>query len=636
MITQVNIQRFNWSSADVSEKLAAALRSVSQTFPQLSEDVAIGRTLAFRDVPQEKGRDVCRVSRKGNTVTIEHSSLATALRGVGTALGGLNADEGTPFSRLGVMIDCSRDSVPHFRHFQQWITRLALMGYNYALLYCEDTYKLPDEPYFGYMRGAYSMEELKRMDDFADSLGVELIGCIQVLGHMEQTLKWGNAYADITDTERVMMIDNEGTQALIRKMVAFWAQALRSRRLHVGMDEAHDMLRGKFLDQHGAFLDPFDAFNRHLAFVNGVCKEHGLQAMIWSDMYFRLNSPKQEYYNCKPIPPEVAAKIPKDVQLVYWDYYHKDEATYVEMMKRHQEAGFQPVFGSGCWTWGGNFWYEHDQTIQTVVPGLAAARKCAVTDVFFTLWGDDGGFCDMNSALAGLARCADLAFGAQPDDETATAARFSAICKTNYEGVVLAAKTAGVFTRPNGTPYRCGMSVLLCDDPLLGIVIDNFAAAVPGGPEAYLGQLVEAQQRLHHFHTQTCGDFVNFNNLLRLLILKLQLRLDFVRAYQEVDMRAMKELCKSRIPEVIEAAKAFQESYSAMWMRQAKPFGLEVIQARTGRLIARLEEMQRRVKEYVSGKVCAIPELDERIPLPADLAAGFYDAKRAGSPSMWM
>ena len=58
-------------------------------------------------------------------------------------------------------------------HFKRWLRRLSLMGYNMAMLYTEDTYKLPDEPYFGYLRGAYTMEEIKKLDAYAAKLGIE-------------------------------------------------------------------------------------------------------------------------------------------------------------------------------------------------------------------------------------------------------------------------------------------------------------------------------------------------------------------------------------------------------------------------------------------------------------------------------
>jgi len=38
----------------------------------------------------------------------------------------------------------------------------------------EDSFELPDEPYFGYMRSRYSEEELCEIDDFAYMFGIEV------------------------------------------------------------------------------------------------------------------------------------------------------------------------------------------------------------------------------------------------------------------------------------------------------------------------------------------------------------------------------------------------------------------------------------------------------------------------------
>ena len=40
----------------------------------------------------------------------------------------------------------------------------ALMGLNLVMLYTEDTYEVEGWPYFGYMRGRYSREELEAID----------------------------------------------------------------------------------------------------------------------------------------------------------------------------------------------------------------------------------------------------------------------------------------------------------------------------------------------------------------------------------------------------------------------------------------------------------------------------------------
>jgi hexosaminidase len=44
-------------------------------------------------------------------------------------------------------------------------------------LYTEDTYQIPDEPFFGYLRGAYTEAELREIDDYAYALGIEVVPC---------------------------------------------------------------------------------------------------------------------------------------------------------------------------------------------------------------------------------------------------------------------------------------------------------------------------------------------------------------------------------------------------------------------------------------------------------------------------
>ena len=59
------------------------------------------------------------------------------------------------------MIDCSRNAVASVESVKKWIDLTSSIGYNTLMLYTEDTYEVSGEPYFGYMRGRYSREELR-------------------------------------------------------------------------------------------------------------------------------------------------------------------------------------------------------------------------------------------------------------------------------------------------------------------------------------------------------------------------------------------------------------------------------------------------------------------------------------------
>ena len=282
------------------------------------------------------------------------------------------------------------------------------------MLYTEDTYELPGVPCMGYLRGSYSLEEMRELDEYAARFGIEMVACIQTLGHLGQFLKWPGA-AGFRDTDDVLLTDHVETYELIDRIFNFWSRAFRSRRIHIGMDEAHLLGRGRSLDFHG-YENPFGIFKRHLARVGGLAGKYGFHPMIWSDMYFRLGSASRDYYDsCAVIPDEVRETIPRNIELVYWDYYHTDPGIYDRMIDRHVKLGFRPVMASGLWSWY-RFWYDHRYSAERVKPCIESCRRNHLTELFFTMWGDDGAYCEFDSMLAGLAWASDLCYGNDGDD----------------------------------------------------------------------------------------------------------------------------------------------------------------------------------------------------------------------------
>jgi len=599
------VSKLVWRSNDVPEELHTLLETLEEEYPVSP----LGRGLKLKAKRIGGEGTISRVRRSPGEVLIEYNSIAGAARAIGAAFAKIECDESAPFKTLGIMLDVSRNMVMRVDHLKLWFRRLALTGCNMVMLYTEDTYELPDEPFFGFLRGAYTLEEIQELDEYAARLGIELVGCIQTLGHLEQIIKWNGAYADIRDTDRVLLVDEPKTYALIEKMIAFWSEALGSRRIHIGMDETHDLGRGRFLDKFG-YQNGFELFNRHLGKVNEICKNAGLAPMIWSDMYFRLSNPDQNYYDlAHPIPDKVREQIPQNVQLVYWDYYHEDAAMYGAMLKRHRDIGFEPVMGSGIWTWT-RLWYDHEKTKKTAIPCIEACRKAKVSELFFTMWGDNGAYCNYDSSLAGIVYCADLAFGVPDDDpEKLTSKRFAAVCQSSYEAHMVASRIDAM------DEFGCNPAVMIWDDPLLGILFDDCRRRNPEFDLTLCDRYDEMLRKLLPYQEECfAGDFEHIINALQLLMMKLELRGALETAYDHDDRIALRQIAVSVIPSVIAATREFDASFRRQWLRTAKPFGLEVIQARNATLAARLEETALRIREYLDGTVNSIEELDARLP----------------------
>lgn len=69
------------------------------------------------------------------------------------------------------------------------------------------------------------------------------------------------------------------------------------------------------------------------------------------------------------------------------------------------------------------------------------------------------------------------------------------------------------------------------------------------------------------------------------------------------------------IPEITEKMWKLKELREDLWMKDAKPFGYELIDLRLGGVITRLESSRRRLQKYTEGKLEKLEELEtERIP----------------------
>ena len=247
----------NWNPKTTEHTVRDILRTLSEEYPLQESAKDVNLVLEKTDDPM-----TLQVTQHDNCWFVRYGRDTLAARGVAYALSGQECNEKTTFKTFGILFDCTRGNVITVKHFKHWLRRLSLMGYNMAMIYTKDAYQLPDEPYFGYMRGAYSMEEIKEIDAYAKKLRIEIIASIQALGHLEPILRW-SAYGHVRDTGSVIMVDEPESYELLEKMINFWSEALSSRRIHLGMDECHDLGRGRYMDLHG-YESQFTLYNRHL------------------------------------------------------------------------------------------------------------------------------------------------------------------------------------------------------------------------------------------------------------------------------------------------------------------------------------------------------------------------------------
>jgi hypothetical protein len=323
--------------------------------------------------------------------------------------------------------------------------------------------------------------------------------------------------------------------------------------------------------------------------------------MMWSDMYFQ--APGSGPYRDNPVPDDVKKDIPEPVQLVYWDYYHDKEDHYRAMIERHRALGADPVMASGVWTWGGHTWYARRNTEAFAGPCIRAARAAGLKELFFTMWGDDGAYCEYDSALAGLAWAAETAWtGAAEADRLEPL--FQAVCGASYRAVLEAAES----NQP------VAPALVLWDDPLLGL---NRKGLALRGADFWPGVRDHYRKVMASLAPQAGVsepiDFAHLHTVVALLHAKVELALKLDAAYAGRDRAGLRHVAEA-VPGVQQAIDRALASFRRQWTRRNKPHGFETIQIRLGGQKARYDELALRIRELLDGKAETIPELEESPP----------------------
>lgn len=91
-------------------------------------------------------------------------------------------------------------------------------------------------------------------------------------------------YDGIRDIDNILLADEEKTYDFIREMFRQMAGNLKSRRINIGMDEAHMLGLGAHLDRYG-YENRMDIMLRHYRRVAEIAESFGYQPMMWSDMF---------------------------------------------------------------------------------------------------------------------------------------------------------------------------------------------------------------------------------------------------------------------------------------------------------------------------------------------------------------
>ncbi len=532
--------------------------------------------------------------------------------------------EACSFEQLQVMVDCSRNAVMTKEALKEYIRYLAACGYHSLQLYTEDTIQVKKEPYFGYMRGAYTKEEIQEIDSYLNIFGMELVPCIQTLAHINQITRY-DRYQPIIDVNDILLVEEEATYEFLEHLIASVADAFSCRKINIGMDEAHMLGLGKYLDKHG-YQERFQLMTKHLNRVLEILHKYQFEPMMWSDMFFRLLSNGEYELTKDQINSELFELIPKGVQLVYWDYYSMDYKHYSENLKMHRHMSESIGFAAGAWKWTG-FAPENGYSLKAGEQSIKACIDHKITNFIVTCWGDNGAEASNFSVLPCLYQYADSAYRQVPMNPTTKEER----ARRNRDFKVLTGLTFDEFMlmdAPNQifkSLQHCHSNAckyLLYNDVLLG----TFDSLVTNDVKAQYEQKAKELEVVISKDTSFSYLFETLQSLCVVLSKKADLGVRIEQAYKNKEKQKMKEIVSKTIPEVLTSLEQFQKKFWYQWQREQKPFGFEIQLIRLGGVKERLLFTKERLEQWLEGGIEQVEELEgERLPF------AYYDETEASN-----
>ena len=588
------------------------------------------------DVAPAKGKDSLRILVKDGKATIEYANPCHFYRAMGLLLEGqTDYSEQGSFDTVGIMFDMSQgNSVILPERMEGIIRRMAVMGYNMLMLYMEDSYALPGHPYFGYMRPKYDFNDFIRIDNYAYKFGIEVVPFIEGLAHLTDVLKW-DVYSEIRDNDDMLLVGEEKTYEFVEDEVRYIETPFRSKKIHIGMDEAWRLGKDRYRDINGD-RPKFDIMKEHLDRLVEITENHGFEeTMIWSDMYFRtskLGGYGNNFDPDAPLPDDVENFVPTSTSMIFWEYNRTDAEFYEKCIRLHKGYNRKLYFASGIYSCHG-FNINNGLAYQTIPVQLDVCRKEGLRDIFLTVWGDDATESNIDGLWSVFQFYAEQAYN--PGLDNAQLSKRFDTCvggvHDDFFDIRRFDEIPGVISE--GNPYMCNPSrFLVWQNAMLGL----FDKDTDGlGLNAYYGKLRDELTAARGRNPKFDDLFAMYEQLADVLSFKAELGLKLRKAYLDGNKAALTNFANSVIPALIEKYAKLRITHRDYWFTTNKPQGWEIIDLRYGTQLNWLETAIYRIKGYLDGCFDSLGELEEeRQPIPyANELPFMYSYKRIASAS---
>ncbi len=618
---------FDWQ--DNQAELEAGVKLL---LPDLNATLAEG---GIKIIAKRVTGDKLTVRRNGNEITVSYAKPIHFFRALSLIAQHIDdttytCEEICYFNSNGVMFDVSQsNTLMTVDHAKFMLRRMAQMGLNMLMLYNEDNYEIDGWPYFGYMRSRYTADDIREIDDYAFALGIELVPCIQTLAHLNDALKWP-CFSGMREDRACLLPGEERVYEFLEQAIVAATAPVRTKRIHIGMDEAMHLGRGHYYDKHGA-VNAGKIMLDHLNRVMEILRKYDLEPMLWGDMFFQRIFGKHSYYQqdygnqeattvpvTLPNGMEQEADVsyienyPKDAQLIAYGYTPDTYEAWDMIINQGKFVGRDPVFAGGIWNWlsfAPNWFYSFNSAI----PQLRACKVNGIKDVFATTWGDEAAECPIDVVLLGMQLWAELGY-TEDYDEQKLRERFAFVTGADFDATMLMEKIDAIpGTMENNVEGFNASKPLLWQEPSFGL-LDKELFGLEDEIEAHYRALAPVFRAESEKPSDLQRAFGLYARLCDVMEYKATIGCRLKTAYDADDRKTLARYVEEILPALIERQREFYEYHRAMFYDENKPLGFEVFDIRHAIVMQRTKTLLWRLQRYLAGEIDSMQELaDERL-----------------------
>lgn len=509
------------------------------------------------------------------------------------------------FDELEMFYDTSANDRPSVESLIRFFKYCKEMGYTGIILGFSTNIEIPGEPYFGYQQGRYTKDELKAIGKACKDLGLNLTPHFQNLGHVYHIGKYAT-YFDYCDDKEVLLEGDPRTLKLVEKIFAVLKECFDTDRIHIGMDEAFQMGRGKHLDLFG-YEPMFNIISRHLEEIRKLCFKYGFTKIeMWSDMYLYnifpkgfLDKPKEE------VRAFVEGKIPSDVTLSHWTYIKDNADGFRDELEKHLKITDNISYTGAAINWVG---YAPDSAhaFRVLSNNLKISKELGAKKINIANWVGTGFSGGMYTGLPVFYFAAEMAYGRATCIDDIDKARFKRLFGAEFDDFMM----LDLLNKPHPDHYY--------DWPSAKSTFYAFQDVLIGQMDAFLSENTgkDYQKVYEKLSAVKAGDFQYLFDLMsalaKVLVNKSELGKNLKNAYDKGDKNELTKLANEIIPVVIEDVKKLFECAMKIFTNEFVENAYEVVQNRYGGLLKRLERVRARINDYLNGKNEKIDELEDQ------------------------